>query len=102
MSHNLCAADVGGQHCPCPVLVSFLSGKSCPMSVCCLDSVRCSNSVRIIEKSYPLSVCPDKDETELSGLSLSLSVDVYFLIIMSEMSQCDPKTLEIGFVVADR
>ena len=35
--------DVGGQHCPCPVRVSFLSGfsrKSCPLSVRCLDSVR--------------------------------------------------------------
>ena len=32
------SADVGGQHCPCHVLVSFQSGfpgKSCPMSVCC-------------------------------------------------------------------
>ena len=33
--------DVGGQYCPCPVLVSFLSGfsgKSCPASVSCPDS----------------------------------------------------------------
>ena len=49
--------DVGGQHCPCPVRVSFLpgfSGKSCPVSVCpdsvCLDSVRCQDSVRIFRK----------------------------------------------------
>ena len=112
-------ADVGGQYCPCPVLVLFLSGfpgksfpvsagfyqdfcpvsvsnlsgvsavrrppcplsgvsavrqcplsglcpefhkKCCPMSVwldfSCLDAVRCPDSVRILEKSCPLSVCP--------------------------------------------
>ena len=48
-------ADVGGQHCPCPVLVLFLSGfsgKSSPVSV------RCPDAVRIIEKNYPLSVGP--------------------------------------------
>ena len=47
------SSDVGGQYCPCPVLVSFLSGfsgKSCPVSVCCPDSVR----IRC-----PVSVCPD-------------------------------------------
>ena len=27
--------DVGGEHYPCPVLVSFLSGKSCPVSGFC-------------------------------------------------------------------
>ena len=77
--------DVGGQHCPSPIIVSFLSrfpGKSCPVSVrpdsVCLDSVRCPiflknavlslsvrifavsilSGVRILEKSCPLSVCP--------------------------------------------
>ena len=116
-------ADVGGQYCPCPALVSFLSGfsgNSCPVSVCCPESVwylsvqilsvsilsavwilsgilyknavRCL-SVRIFSVSILspiriqsdfygenavrcLSVRADKDETELSGLSLSLSADV--------------------------
>ena len=73
--------DVGGEHYSCPVLVLFLSGKSCPVSVrpdsVCLDSVRCPiflknavlslsvrifavsilSGVRILEKSCPLSVC---------------------------------------------
>jgi len=65
-------SDVGGQHCPCPVLVSFLSGfsgiscplsvccpdfckKDCPMSFCsdfvCLDYVRCPDSVRNFRKN---------------------------------------------------
>ena len=46
-------ADVGGQHCPCPVRVLFLSGfsgKSCPVSVWCPDSVQIF---------CPMSVCPD-------------------------------------------
>ena len=50
---SLILADVGGQHCPCPVRVLFLSGfsgKSCPVSVCCPDSVRIF---------CPVSVCPD-------------------------------------------
>ena len=136
--------DIGGQLFPYPVLVSFLSGfsgKSCPVSVCCpdsvwLDSVSCQDSVRTFRKMLSgiflvsilsaveilsgffgkrlsaarlsgfsskivcpgsvrrtvsgldsvrilakkalrcLSVRPDKDETELSGLSLSLSADV--------------------------
>ena len=70
-------ADVGGQRCPCPFRVSFYPGfsvKSCPMSVCCPDSVR------ILDKKAVrcLSARPNKDETELSGPSLSLSTDVYF------------------------
>ncbi len=56
----------------------------CPVSVCpdfvCLDSVRCPGFVRISRKNSVrcLSVRPDKDKTELSGLSLSLSADVWF------------------------
>ena len=45
----LCEPDVGGQHCQCLVFVR-ISGKSCPVSVCCPDSVRIF---------YPVSVCPD-------------------------------------------
>ena len=41
--------EVDGQHCPCLVFFGF-SGKSCPVSVCCPDSVRIF---------YPVSVCPD-------------------------------------------
>ena len=49
----------------------------CPDSVC-LDSVRCPDFVRIFKKNSVrcLSVRPDRDKTELSGLSLSLSADV--------------------------
>ena len=70
--------DVGGQHCPCPVLVSFVSGLAekscpvpvycpdcvrifCPISVCpefvCLNSVSCLDSVRIFEKICTLPAC---------------------------------------------
>ena len=67
--------DVGGQHCQCPVHVPFssgFSGKWCPVSVCC------PYSVRIFVKKYVrcLSIRPDKDERELSGLSLYLSADM--------------------------
>ena len=66
--------------CPLSGFCPEFCKKSCPMSVCpdsvCLDSVRCPDSVRIIEKSCPLSVRPDKDGTELSGPSLSLSAGV--------------------------
>ena len=82
--------------------VCLLSGFSARcLSVSILSAVRILSDFR--KKAVRcLSARPDKDETELSGLSLSLSVDVCFLIIKSEMSHCDPKTLEIGFVVADR
>ena len=70
---TILAADVGGKRCPCTVLVSFLSGfsgKSCPVSV------RCPDSVWIIEKAARcLSVRPDQDQTELSGFSPSLSAE---------------------------
>ena len=75
------STDVGGQHCPCLVferifrnilsgvcLTEFFLSRFYPLSGFCPDfrkkSVRC------------LSVRPDKDKTELSGLSLSLSADV--------------------------
>ena len=71
--------DVGGQHCPCPVLVSFLSWfsvKSCPVSVCpdsvcvgsvsCLDSVLCPDSVRIIEKKLPVVCLSGRTRTRQS------------------------------------
>ena len=80
-------ADIGGQHCPCPALVSFssgFSGKSCPVSICpdsvSLDFVSCLDSVRIFGKNAVrrcLSVRPDKDETELSRFLVSLSTDVW-------------------------
>ena len=58
----------------CIVLPEF-SGKFCLVSACCsdsdrtfcqvgifswFDSVRCADSVRILEKSCPLSICPAK------------------------------------------
>ena len=92
--NHLCCniTDVGGQHCPCPVFVSFLSGFSenrvwclpavrifCPVSAC-LDSVSCHDSVWTLRRNTVrcLSVRPDKDETELSELSLSLSTNALF------------------------
>ena len=98
--------------CPCLVLSGF-SGKSCPMSVycpdsvlifcqmsvcrefSCLDSARSPDSVRILEKkSCPMSVWLAGQGLELSGLPLSLSADFclqgslitsqnFFLIIFS-------------------
>ena len=68
--------------CPLSGFCPEFCKKSCPMSVCpdsvCLDSVRCPDFVRIFKKNSVrcLSVRPDKDKTELSGLSLSLSADV--------------------------
>ena len=64
-------AKVGGQHCPCPVLPE--------------KRARCLFAVRILSRFCPefkktvrcLFVRPDKDEIELSGLSLSLSADVW-------------------------
>ena len=69
-------ADVGGQYCPCPALVSFLSGfsgKKCPVSVCCptfLSGVYLSGFClsrfcplsgfcpEFSKRRCPLSVCP--------------------------------------------
>jgi len=73
---------------PCLVIVRIFS--VCPLSVFCpdslsgvcpdsvyLDSVKCPDSVRNLRKTAVcLSVRLDTDETELSGLSLSLSADV--------------------------
>ena len=81
-------ADVGGQLCPCPVLVSFLSGfsgKSCPVSV------RCPDSVRIF---CPVSVCPDSvcldfvsclDSVRIfrKNAVRCLSVRIFFVLILS-------------------
>ena len=48
----------------------------------CLDfpdnPLRCLSAFRILEKSCPLFLRPNKDETELSGLSLSLSADIWY------------------------
>ena len=81
----------------CPLLVSFLSGvchdsachdsvscpdfckKDCPMSLCPFFlSGFCPN---FSKKRCPLYVCSDKDEIELSELSVSLSADVWFPIL---------------------
>ena len=76
-------SDVGGQPCPCPVVVSLLSGKSCPhflSGVCpdsvCVDFVRCPDPVRNSRKNVvclsdfvcldsvcsgfcPMTICPE-------------------------------------------
>ena len=66
------STDVGEQHCPCPVLVSFFVSGVCLLSRFCQDFLsgvclsgfclsrfcNCPDSVRIIEKSCPFSVCP--------------------------------------------
>ena len=68
--------------CPLSGFCPEFRKKRCPVSVCpdsvCLNSVRRPDSVRNFAKNpfRCLSVRPDKDETELSGLSLSLSADV--------------------------
>ena len=63
------------QHCPFPVLVSFFRiFRKIVSGVCLLSGFglyRCYPDFR--KKNYPLSV---KGKTELSGLSLSLSVEV--------------------------
>ena len=49
--------DVGGEHYPLPGLVSFWSGKSCPMSA------RCPDSVRIFEKAVSYSAVQGRERT---------------------------------------
>ena len=93
------STDVGGQHCPCPVLISFLSGfsgKSCPVSVCCPDFLSsvclsgfCLPGFYLSRFSPPTRFCPDfrkklsvvclsgRTRTR-SGISLFLSADVWF------------------------
>ena len=78
--------DVGGQQCPCPVLVSFLSGfpgKSCPVSVCSPESVRIFpftflTAVRILsefyKKSCPVSVCPAEQGRDRTVQSFTVLV----------------------------
>ena len=63
---RICLTDLSGVWILCPNFVY-------------LDSVRCPDSVRNFRKNAVrcLSVRPDKGETELSGLSLSLSADVW-------------------------
>ena len=46
------------------------------LSILCLDPVWCLDSARILETVCCLFVRSDKDEAELSGLSLSLFADV--------------------------
>ena len=63
-------------------ILSEILLKWCPMSVCPDFSVSILSAVRILsgfkKKAVRcLSVRPDKDKKELSGLSLSLSVDVW-------------------------
>jgi len=69
------STDVSGQHFRCPMLVSFLSGKSCPDSVC-LDSVqilrkKMLSGVSLSGRTRTRQSCP-------CPLSLSLSADVRF------------------------
>ena len=106
-------ADVGGQHCPCPVLVSFhvrkkvsgvclLSG-FCPdflsgfsVRIFCLDSVSCPNSVRtfikIAVRCLPVRIFrPEKDETELSGFYCPCPptsvATPYFVLRLSQLTR---------------
>ena len=81
---SVCPDSVCLDSVRCQDSVRIFRKKSFPVSVCpdsvCLDSVRCPDFVRISQKNSVrcLSVRPDKDKTELSGLSLSLSADVCF------------------------
>ena len=74
--------DVGGQHCPCPVRVSFLSGfsgKSCPVSVRCPDSVRIFCQVSVCPDSVCLDYvsCPDSVQIFRQNAVLCLSVRIF-------------------------
>ena len=69
-------ADLGGHHCPCPVLVSFLSGfrfQKIVFGVCLLSGF-CPEFRK--KAAHCLPVRSHKEESELSGLSLSLSTEV--------------------------
>ena len=75
--------DVGGQHCPCPVRVSFLSGfsgKFWPVSVRCPDSVRIFCQVSVCPESVCLDSvrCPD---FEKKGCAVSVCPDFFVLIL---------------------
>ena len=94
-------ADVGGQQCPCPVRVSFLSGfagKSCPMSVRCLDSVR------ILSVSILCAVRIFKKQTVrcLSVRVLSVSILSAVRILSGFLEKCCPVSVCPDFQWSDR
>ena len=98
--------DTGGHHCPCPALPFFVF-ELIFQKIVSIFSARCL-SVRISEKAARcVSVRPDKDETELSWLSLSLSVDVCFQsfevqnLLGSSFQKFNPKTNKIYYVTYD-
>ena len=81
-------ADVGGQHCPCPVRVSFLSGfsgKFCPVSVRCPDSVRIFCQVSVCPESVCLDSvrCPDSVRIFRKKAVRCPSVRVFSVSILS-------------------
>ena len=96
-------SDVGGQRCPCPILVSFLSGfpgKSCQVSVCfpesvrifCqetvrLDSVRCLDSVRILEKKLSVAC--------LFGQGRDRAVRIFTVLVRRGLIEITPSILEL-------
>ena len=73
--------------------------EDCPMSFCphfvCLDSVRNFRKNAVC----CLSVRPDKDETELSGLPVSLSADVWYQheLVPSEIGRLCTRVFWGGF-----
>ena len=107
--------DVGGQHCPCPALVSFQSGiseKNCPLSVCYSNSIwylsvrilsiSILSAVRIFsvlilsglfEKRCPLSISP-------SGQGRHRGVGTFGVLVRRRRLQSDldmtrPYNLEV-------
>ena len=90
---SVCPDSVCLDSVRCQDSVRIFRKKSFPVSVCpdsvCLDSVRCPDFVRISQKNSVrcLSVRPDKDKTELSGLSLSLSADVWRGVFLRKSNQ---------------
>ena len=69
-------ADLGGHHCPCPVFLSFLSGfrfQKIVSGVYILSGF-CPEFRKKAARCLP--VRSDKEESKLSGLSLSLSAEV--------------------------
>ena len=77
-----CSATLNGE-----LFVFGGTGTSQNKQVRCNNQTSADSTVRVLSlsrflsgisrKSCPVSVGPDKDETELSGLSVSLSADVW-------------------------
>ena len=74
----------------CPHLVFVrISGKSCQVSVHCPNSVRCLDSVQILEKSCPLSGCPAGQGRDRAVRTFTLHVRRHMVFDNSDIILCD-------------